>query len=77
MTRLAVLLLFAFASKAGAVELHIQFGALERLLAEQVFTEDGRRYVQRSATARCSFAYLEKPKVKGADGKLRIRAQFT
>ena len=30
---------------ARAVELHLQFGALERILADQLFTEEGRRYV--------------------------------
>jgi hypothetical protein len=27
---------------AAAVELHIQFGALERMLAEQVFSQEGQ-----------------------------------
>jgi len=60
-----------------AVELHIQFGALERMLGEQLFTQDGRRYVHGSAATKCNFAYLEKPHFQGADGKLRIRAKFT
>jgi hypothetical protein len=60
-----------------AVELHIQFPALERMLAEQLFTQDGRKYVRGSAAAKCSFAYLEKPRLEGADGKLVIRAKFT
>jgi hypothetical protein len=60
-----------------AVELHIQFGALERMLAEQVFTQDGRRYVHGSQTTKCNFAYLEKPQIRGEAGRLRIRARFT
>ena len=43
-----VLLLMALPGCAGAVELHIQFGALERMLGEQVFTQEGRRYVHGS-----------------------------
>lgn len=72
----AVLLLLA-AAQAGAVELHVQFGALERMLAKQVFTEDGRKYVHGDRKTRCDFAYLEHPQIQGADGRLRIRAKFT
>lgn len=63
--------------RAAAVELHIQFGALERMLTEQAFTQEGRRYVRGSKTTRCNFAYLEKPQVHGEDGRLRIAARFT
>ncbi len=72
---LAVFLLAA--SQAGAVELHIQFGALERMLSKQVFTEDGRKYVHGTAKTRCNFAYLEHPQIQGSDGLLHIRAKFT
>jgi hypothetical protein len=64
-------------SAAHAVDLRIQFGALERMLGEQVFTQDGRRYVHGTAKTKCNFAYLEKPRVHGVAGKLRIRAKFT
>ena len=70
-------LLFVLAHSASAVELHIQFGALERMLTEQVFTQEGRRYVHGSKTAKCNFAYLEKPQVRGDNGLLRIKARFT
>jgi hypothetical protein len=62
---------------AHAVELHLQFGALERMIAETVFTQDGKRYVHNDKSNKCNFAYLEKPQIQGADGKLRIRAKFT
>jgi hypothetical protein len=62
---------------AAAVELHLQFGALERMLTEQAFTQEGRRYVHGSKTTRCNFAYLEKPRVRGEGGRLRITARFT
>jgi len=74
--RALVLILFLTAC-ARAVELHIQFGALERMLADQVFTEEGRRYVKGTRSDRCNFAYLEAPKVEGDGGRLRIRAKFT
>ncbi|HEY2018293.1 MAG TPA: hypothetical protein VGH38_32535 [Bryobacteraceae bacterium] len=62
---------------ARAVELHLQFGALERMLTDQVFTQEGRRYVRGSKTARCNFAYLEKPHVTANNGRLLIHAKFT
>jgi len=61
----------------AAVELQLQFGALERMVAEAVFTQDGRRYVYHDKTNKCNFAYLEKPQIQGAGGRLRIRAKFT
>jgi hypothetical protein len=75
-TRLLALFLL-FARFAHAVEIHIQFAALERMLGEQLFTQDGRKYVRGSSATKCNFAYLEKPHFQGADGKLRIRAKFT
>jgi hypothetical protein len=72
-----IALLLLLTPLAGAVELHIQFAALERMLSEQLFTQDGRRYVHGSAANKCNFAYLEKPHFQGAGGKLRIRAKFT
>jgi hypothetical protein len=71
------LLLVALAQSAAAVELHIQFGALERMLTEQAFTQEGRRYVRGSQGTKCNFAYLEKPQVRGDGGLLRIKARFT
>ena len=47
------------------MELHIQFGALEGMLTEQVFSQEGRRYVHGSKTDKRNFAYLEKPQVRG------------
>ena len=76
MTR-AVLLLALLSRCAAAVELHIQFGALERMLTEQVFSQEGRRYVHGSKTNKCNFAYLEKPQVRGEGGRLRMKARFT
>ena len=72
-----LLLVLALQPAARAVELHLQFGALERMLAEAVFTQDGRRYVYHDKTNKCNFAYLEKPQIQSADGRLRIRAKFT
>jgi hypothetical protein len=72
-----VFLLLSVCRCAAAVELHIQFGALERMLTEQVFSQEGRRYVHGSKTNKCNFAYLERPQVHGEGGHLRIKARFT
>jgi len=62
---------------ARAVELHIQFNALERMLSETVFTQEGRRYVHGDKNNKCNFAYLEKPLVRSDGGRLAIHARFT
>jgi hypothetical protein len=76
-TCVAILLMAVCPRPARAVELHLQFGALDRMIAETVFTQDGRRYVYHDKSNKCNFAYLEKPQIQGADGRLRIRAKFT
>ena len=73
----SALLLFALPFLSSAIDLRIQYGALERMLSEQVFTQDGRRYVYNTKDNKCNFAYLENPHLEAADGRLRIRARFT
>ena len=63
--RLRLLLFLLLGARlAYPMELQIQFSALERLLAEQVFTQEGRRYVRGGKSDKCNFAYLEKPRVE-------------
>ena len=73
----SILLVLALETAAYPVELHVQFGALERMLGQTVFTQDGRRYVHNDRSNKCNFAYLEKPQVRGEGGRLRIHAKFT
>jgi len=47
------------------------------MLAQTVFTQDGRRYVHNDRSNKCNFAYLEKPRVRADSGRLRIEAHFT
>jgi hypothetical protein len=61
----------------AAVQIEIHFPVLERAIAEQMFAQDGRKYVRGSKAAKCSFAYLSKPKLGGFNGKLTIQARFT
>jgi len=70
-------LIWLLALPATAAELHVHFTALERVLASQVFTQEGRRYVKGSKATKCSFAYLENPKIGEVNGRVRIDARFT
>ena len=47
------------------------------MLTEQVFSQEGRRYVHGSKADKCNFAYLEKPQVRGQGAFLLIKAHFT
>jgi len=74
---LALVLFAATAATACATEIQLSYNVLERLIAQQVFTEDGRKYVQGSKAAKCTFAYLENPRIAGANGRVIIKAKFT
>jgi hypothetical protein len=73
-----LLLLFPiFVKPSHAVELVIEYGALQRIVAQELFTQEGRKYVRGNRTARCTFAYLENPRIDADRGRLRIEARFT
>ena len=59
------------------VELHLTFRMLEKVVSEQVFTAEGRKYVRGSKTDKCTFAYLEAPRIGETGGRLIVRARFT
>jgi hypothetical protein len=69
--------LFLSLCGAQAAELEIHYTAIQKILAQEVFTQDGRRYVHGSAAAKCSFAYLEHPELRGDNGRLSLKARFT
>jgi len=71
------LLLFCFAASAFAADLEIRYSALNRIIAEQVFTQDGRKYVKGSKSDKCQFAYLEAPRITGTDSLLKVAAKFS
>jgi hypothetical protein len=75
MKRLAALL--AFACSACAAELELPYTTLERIIGEQLFTQDGRHYVRGNQTTRCQFAYLEKPHIDADGDRLRVKARFS
>jgi hypothetical protein len=70
--------LLAGVGRAAAVELEIHYAALQRILAQQMFTQDGRKYVRGTPAAKCNFAYLEHPDLRGEDGgRLHVKARFS
>ena len=75
------LLTLCLARPALPANLELRYGALERLIAEQLFTEEGRRYVKGDAKAHCQYAYLEAPHISSnansQDGRLKISAKFS
>ncbi len=76
MIRLLVGLLCAAGALRG-LDLAIEYPALERILAQQMFTHDGRKYVRGAPASRCNYAYLEHPKIGAEDGRLRVLARFS
>jgi hypothetical protein len=77
--RIAVLAasLLLVSSSPAAVEIRIYYSAIERILSEQVFTQEGRRYVKGTSHDKCSYAFLEKPKVSAQTGRLVVHARFS
>jgi len=73
--RLCLALLAVFPACAASLEL--RYDALERIVAEQLFTQEGRRYVRGTAATKCQFAYLEAPHVSAENGRLKVTARFS
>ena len=69
--------LIALATQAFSADLEIRYSALERMVAAQMFTQEGRRYVRGNRTAKCQYAYLEAPKLSAANGRLQVTARFS
>jgi hypothetical protein len=65
------------APEGRAAEIELKLAALERLIAAQMFTQDGRHYVRGNKNSHCQYAYLEAPRIDGDGGRLRIRARFS
>ncbi len=73
----ALALLFFCLAAARAADLEIHYTAIQKILAQEVFTQEGRRYVRGTPAAKCSFAYLEHPELRGVNGRLSLKAHFT
>lgn len=73
----ALLAVLLVAPRASAVQLILHYEALQRILAAQMFTHDGRNYVRGSKNDRCRYAYLENPQIGAEKTRLRIHARFS
>lgn len=72
-----MVLAFVAAAPCFAAEIELRFDTLERIIAEQLFTQDGRKYVRGTPATKCQFAYLEKPRIGADNGLLRVSARFS
>jgi hypothetical protein len=75
LVKLAVVCLVC--SPVFGVDLEIRFRVLERLAGEQLFTAEGRRYVQGSKDQKCRYAFLEKPALSASGDRLQLKVNFT
>jgi hypothetical protein len=75
--RAGVMLLLFSGIPAWAAELELRYAAIERVIADQLFSQDGRLYVRGNKSTRCKFAYLESPHVGATNGRLRVSARFS
>ena len=74
---LRFVVLITFAVQAFPADLEIRYSALERMVAAQMFTQEGRRYVKGTQAAKCQYAYLEAPKLSAAADRLKVTARFS
>lgn len=74
-----ILLLLAIlaAAQAPAAEIRITYPVVRKMMADQVFTVEGKKYVRGDKSKRCDYAYLENPQVGEWDGQLVIKARFS
>jgi len=69
--------LLTLSAAALPADLEIRYSALERMVAAQMFTQEGRRYVRGNKAAKCQYAYLEAPKLSAAGERLKVTARFS
>jgi hypothetical protein len=79
MTRSGIVatLIFISGIPAFCAELELRYAAIERVIADQLFSQEGRLYVRGSKATKCKFAYLESPHVGAVEGRLRVTARFS
>jgi hypothetical protein len=74
---LYLVLMFWQAVPALAAEVRIAFPAVQKMMADQEFTQEGRKYVRGDKSHKCDFAYLENPRIGEWNGQLVIKARFS
>jgi len=75
--RVCVLLTLFSSIPAFCAELELRYAAIERVIADQLFSQEGRLYVRGNKATKCKFAFLESPHVGALDGRLRVTARFS
>ncbi len=60
-----------------AAELRIYFTAVQKILSQQVYTQDGRKYVKGTAKSKCGFVYIDNPRLGEKNGLLSLRTRVT
>lgn len=73
----AALLSTAAPAARAATEVELSYATLQRMLSKQLFSQDGRKYVRGNQNTKCSYAYLENPRVGEAGGRLRVESRFS
>lgn len=74
---IGVAFLCLFGTRVWGAELELRYAAIERVIADQLFSQEGRLYVRGNKATKCKFAYLESPHVGAIDGRLRVSARFS
>lgn len=77
MRALFLALSVVLAAPAPAAEIRITYPAVRKMMADQVFTVEGKKYVRGDKSTRCDYAYLENPQVGEWNGQLIIKARFS
>ena len=62
---------------ARAAETTLSYAALERVVWQVMLTEGGRGYFEGGPADTCRYAFVQEPRVTGANGRLRIRFLFS
>jgi len=62
---------------ARAADTTISHAALERLVWQVMLTEGGRAYFEGGPDDTCRYAFVQEPKVSGANGRLHVRFLFS
>jgi hypothetical protein len=65
------------ATPALCIELQIQHAVIQKILADTIFTDEGRKYLQANRAAKCTYAYLENPQISAEQNRVKIRARFS
>jgi len=67
----------AVPAPARAADVTLSHAAIERLVWRELLTDAGRAYFEGGPQETCRYAFVQEPKVSGAEGRLRVRFLFS